>query len=228
MHARGPFRFSAFILGAVLCGASVAAAAMSPASSPTSGKALVLDGHVVHDVGDLWSHQSNWGLIGSMPTAGGSYSDAPSAMWPARSGVEYLWAAGLWVGARDGAGVPHVSTAGYFSEFRPTAAAGDTIHQTFQGAPGGNRYPFADPDDDGDGREDEDPLNGLDDDGDGLVDEDFAAVGDQHFASRYGDVHDSLHLLPDHVPLGLTIRQQSFQWAALANGRVIGFEFTIT
>ncbi|MCB1182287.1 hypothetical protein KDM41_02565, partial [bacterium] len=26
----------------------------------------------------------------------------------------------------------------------------------------------------------------------------------------------------------LTIRQQSFQWAALANGRVIGFEFTIT
>ncbi len=46
------------------------------------------------------------------------------------------------------------------------------------GVRNGSRYPL-DPDDDGDGRANEDRLDGLDNDGDGKVDEDFAAVGDQ-------------------------------------------------
>ena len=40
-------------------------------------------------------------------------------------------------------------------------------------------------DDDGDGRVDEDPLDGRDDDGDGRVDEDFAAIGDDMAAVSF-------------------------------------------
>lgn len=46
------------------------------------------------------------------------------------------------------------------------------------GAAAGHRGVLQPADDDGDGRADEDPLNGRDDDGDGRVDEDFAAVSD--------------------------------------------------
>ncbi len=45
-----------------------------------------------------------------------------------------------------------------------------------EGDPGGRRGFSRQPDDDGDGLEDEDPLDGRDNDGDGLIDEDHAAV----------------------------------------------------
>jgi hypothetical protein len=209
-----------------------AASAISPAAQratdPPADKAIVLDGHVVHDVGNIRHHVGNWGLIGSAPGLSTTFSDAPSAMWPPASGNEYLWAAGLWVGARVG-GVPRVTTAGYSSEFRPTPAPADTIHPTATGAPGGNRYPWPDPDDDGDGVEDEEALNGLDDDGDGLIDEDYAAFGDQQFVCAYNDLEPEIvSVHPDHVPLGLRIVQQSIQWADPLLADFIGYEFTIT
>jgi hypothetical protein len=46
------------------------------------------------------------------------------------------------------------------------------------GAPGGLRGFTAEADDDGDGRRDEDRLDGRDNDGDGLVDEDYSAISD--------------------------------------------------
>ena len=56
-----------------------------------------------------------------------------------------------------------------------------------EGCPGGQRGFSSRADDDGDGRTDEDPLDGRDNDGDGLVDEDFAAVSDAMIAvSRSG------------------------------------------
>jgi hypothetical protein len=55
----------------------------------------------------------------------------------------------------------------------------------FEGIRGGLRAPMPNPDDDGDGRVDEDRLDGLDNDGDGFVDEDFAAVGDEMTVSDY-------------------------------------------
>ena len=65
--------------------------------------ALVADGSYVMNVGELQINITNWGLIGSHYSNATSYSDAPSAQWPAGSGNEYLWAAGLWVGGlRDG------------------------------------------------------------------------------------------------------------------------------
>ncbi|UCG53225.1 MAG: T9SS type A sorting domain-containing protein [Candidatus Latescibacterota bacterium] len=54
-----------------------------------------------------------------------------------------------------------------------------------EGTKGGFRAPSPDPDDDRDGRVDEDWLDGVDNDGDGRVDEDFAAVGDEMIATSY-------------------------------------------
>lgn len=191
-------------------------------------KVAVVDGHVVHDAGLVWHHVSNWGLIGSAPGVTSAYSDAPSAMWPIGSGNEYLWAAGLWVGARVG-DQPRVSTGAFGSEFLPTSAAADTIHRAEAGAVGGNRYPWPDADDDGDGLEDEDLPNGLDDDGDGLVDEDFAAFGDQQFVGTYNDLEAAIQAqFPDHTPLGINVVQRSIQWGGPLSEDFIGFDFTIT
>ncbi|MBU8872060.1 MAG: hypothetical protein KOO60_14425, partial [Gemmatimonadales bacterium] len=191
-------------------------------------KSAVIDGHVVHDVGELWSHVTNWGLIGSAPGATTPFSDAPSAMWPGGSGNEYLWAAGLWVGGTV-LGEQRVSTGGFSSEFLPTEAPGDTIFATAHGAPGGNRFPWSDADDDGDGLEDEELLNGLDEDMDGLVDEDFAAIGDQHFVCGYNDFEPAiLEIQPDHTPLNVKVIQQSIQWSNPLGEDFIGYDFMIT
>ncbi|MFO7608311.1 MAG: hypothetical protein R6X35_03810 [Candidatus Krumholzibacteriia bacterium] len=201
----------------------------APTDNPApADKVAVTDGHVIHDAGELLGHVTNWGLIGSAPSLPSTFSDAPSAMWPAWSGNEYLWAAGLWVGGRV-LGETLVSTAGFPSEFLPTDAPGDTIYATAMGAPGGNRYPWPDADDDGDGQEDEEILNGLDDDGDGLVDEDFAAFGDQHFVSTYNDFEPALvEARPDHSPLYIEVVQQSIQWSSPLAEDFIAYDFTIT
>lgn len=229
MEARRYFPGLLFLLIFMIAGA---ASARSSATLPVAGhagdKVAVVDGHVVHNAGAIGHHVTNWGLIGSAPGLSTTYSDAPSAMWPMYSGNEYLWAAGLWVGARVN-GVPLVSTAGFGGEFLPTPAPGDTIYPTAFGAPGGNRYPWPDPDDDGDGVEDEETLNGVDDDGDGLVDEDYAAFGDQQFVSTYNDLEPGVAAVsPDHLPLGLQVVQRSIQWGDPLHEDFIGYDFTIT
>ncbi len=49
----------------------------------------------------------------------------------------------------------------------------------YEGANNGARYPSPDPDDDHDGRVNEDVPDGIDNDRDGKTDEDFAAIGDE-------------------------------------------------
>ncbi len=192
-------------------------------------KALTLDGRYVHDVGQVWHHVTNWGLLGSAYSVQSTlFADSPSCMWPAGSGDEYLWAAGLWVGGVK-LGEELVSAGGWASEWRPSEAAGDTIHRTALGAAGGARYPAPDADDDGDGLEDEEILNGLDDDGDGLVDEDYAAYGDQHFVCTYRDNEGlAVEQMPDHTPMDLEVVQQSIQWALPGYNEFVGYDFTIT
>lgn len=188
---------------------------------------FVVDGSFVHDVGELQLNITNWGLIGSHPSELARYSSAPSAMWPAGSGVDYLFAAGLWIGGIKN-GVPLVSTGQFENELWPTQHPLDTIYETFEGDPGGARYPYPGEDDDADGRVDEDPKNGMDDDGDGAVDEDFAAIGEQHFRLR---MLDDLPIIqeqwPDHDPLGIEVIQESFQWGKPSLEDAIGFHYTI-
>ncbi len=65
-----------------------------------------------HDVGKVTLQVTNIGYFGN------PLIEALSMGW---RGGEYLYVAGLWVGALDEDNVPHVSTAAYDTEFRPSS-----------------------------------------------------------------------------------------------------------
>ena len=190
---------------------------------------LVLDGSNVHNVGELQMHLGNWGAFGSYPGSANPFADQPSAQWPAGSGVEYLFAAGLWIGAIK-SGVPAVTTSAFAAEFRPNQSEPrDIVYRTAEGQRGGSRAPSLTADDDRDGEVDEDWLNGFDDDGDGLVDEDFAAISKQMFACQYTDFGTaSIQIYPNHNPLNLHVRQESYQWEEDRFDDFVGCVFYIT
>ncbi|MBN2071504.1 MAG: T9SS type A sorting domain-containing protein [Candidatus Krumholzibacteriota bacterium] len=194
---------------------------------------VVLDGSGVHDVGQLHMHTGNWGAFGSYPRYDTPISLYPSAEWPAGSGVEHLNIAGLWVGGFKDTGETWptylVSTSAFENEFRPTSDPIDRIYETFEGTVGGNRLPWPGADDDCDGMIDEDPLDGHDNDGDGMIDEDFAAISQQMFSSWYTDDQpDAATEYPEHQPMGLKVRQESYQWTDPRFDDFVGASFTIT
>ncbi|MDX2472316.1 MAG: T9SS type A sorting domain-containing protein [Candidatus Krumholzibacteria bacterium] len=200
-----------------------------PSTSPLPpDKALVTDGHVSHNLGNLANHVTNWGLIGSQPTRPSTYSHAPSATWPAGTDDLYLYSAGLWIGGTV-LGERLVSTAQYTTEILASPAAGDTIFSTSRGTPGGRRYPWTGADDDDDGFEDEDPLDGTDNDNDGRIDEDYGAIGDQEFVcTMYDNTLMAVQNYPDHTPLNVSVVQRSFQWADPLAADFIGYEYIVT
>jgi hypothetical protein len=187
----------------------------------------VVDGTTVHNVGNLQMHVCNWGCFGSYPSGTFPTANAPSAQWPANSGVEYLFIAGLWIGAKKG-GVPVVSTAAYEQEFQPDPIDQNVrMYRSFEGAIGGATYPSP-PDDDKDGLINEDWLNGVDDDGDGRIDEDFAAIGKQMFACWFTDDQpNSVQRYPEHTPLHLKVRQESYQWEEESYSNFVGAEYKV-
>jgi hypothetical protein len=188
----------------------------------------VTDGSNVHDVGELLTHVGNWGIFGSLPTSMEPYSFAPSAEWPAGSGVEHLYISGLWVGAIKSS-IPAVSTASFEFEFRPTDDPIDIIYRSFEGTSGGSRLPSATADDDGDGMIDEDWLDGRDNDMDGMIDEDYAAISDQMFSCWFTD--DQPHvtqIYPEHNPLNIMVRQESYQWTDDRFDDFVGIRYVIT
>lgn len=209
----------------------------SPATVPVADGVHVLDGSCVLNVGNLRVNITNHGLIGSQYSSAHPYSHAPSGEWPGGSGDEYLWGAGLWIGARIG-GVVSVTTGQPEREMRPSAELYDTIYEAKNGVqlrpdeqarPTGIRLPAPGADDDADGRNDEDPLNGVDDDQDGRVDEDFGQLGDQMFAcTMYDNTNLVQSIYPEHRPLGVRIYQQATTWDQDVESNVIGLDYTIT
>jgi len=217
------------IAGFLVLGWNVPVQSASAATKPPPiDRVLVLDGSPVHDVGNLLLHTGNWGAFGSAPGSVYPFSFAPSAEYPAGSGVEYLYLGGLWVGAiKDG--IPCVSTAAYQMEFRPTLDPIEVVYYAAEGDPGGARLPAANADDDGDGTIDEEWLDGRDNDGDGLVDEDFAAISDQMLSCWYTDDQpEAIQAYPEHEPLNLKVLQRSVQWADPDFDDFVGFEYFIT
>ena len=189
----------------------------------------VFDGSGIHNVGNLQMHVCNWGCFGSYPSSRWPTADFPSAQWPANSGVEYLYIAGLWIGARKG-GIPVVSTAAYDREFRPpgTDAPNARIYSSFEGIQNGARLPSPD-DDDKDGLSDEDWPNGEDDDGDCKIDEDYGAIGKQMFTCWFTDDEpNAVQIYPEHTPLHLFVRQESYQWEEKQFYDFVGVEDKIT
>ena len=176
-------------------------------------RTLILDGSALHTAGDLQMNITNFGFLGSLPSSTYPMSEFPSAQWPAGSGVEYLYAAGLWIGARID-GVESVSTGYPQMEFYPSKDAVDRVYRAYEGIPGGGHYPGR-ADDDGDGKVDEDRLNGIDDDGDGRIDEDFAALGKLMYSCRFRDDDPTATMLsPEHSPLNIAVRQETYQWSS--------------
>ncbi len=188
----------------------------------------VFDGTGIHNVGNLQMHVCNWGCFGSYPGSNWPTAEYPSAQWPANSGVEYLYIAGLWIGARKG-GIPVVSTGAYQIELRPpgTEDPNAKIYTAFEGIQNGARLPSP-ADDDKDGLVDEDWQNGEDDDGDGKIDEDFAAIGKQMFTCWYTDDEaNAVQVYPEHTPLHLFVRQESYQWEEEQFYDFVGIEYKI-
>lgn len=197
-------------------------------ASDSADKAFVLDGRVVHDVGLLQNNVTNSNLIGSRPTNPSSMNHAPSGRWPGESGTNFLWSGNFWVGGRLDSDLGQALCSNSM-EFQPSEAEFDTIYPGHHGLQGGNRFPWPQADDDQDGVEDEDPLNGLDDDGDGLVDEDFAGISEQQYRCVMRDDTDlAIEYYPDHVPMGLSVVQESFQWDMPLITNAIGYEYTVS
>jgi hypothetical protein len=175
-------------------------------------KTIVLDGSSILSAGNIQMNVTNFGFLGSLPASNYTMADVPSAQFPAGSGVEYLYAGGIWVGASMDY-IESVSTGYPETEFYPGSGPEDIIYRSYDGAPHGTHYPGV-ANDDGDGKVDEDPLNGVDDDGDGLIDEDYAAFGKLMYACRYRDDMDlSKRAWPDHTPMHLEIQQETYQWS---------------
>ena len=201
------------------------------------------DGKFVQNAGQLHLQMSNYGVTGA--PAYGAFSNVPGAEWPPGSGNDYLYAAGLWVGALDATGIPHVSTSIGISrqdfELSPALLPSNPcaplppdliadVREAYEGAPGGNRLisTSVNPDDDGDGLIDEDFLNGEDDDEDGRCDEDYSAIGQQMLAAEYFDDTDNVRAAsPEHVPLGIRIQQTSYSWATTGQNDFVGMDYKI-
>ncbi|HEX6790174.1 MAG TPA: FlgD immunoglobulin-like domain containing protein [Candidatus Krumholzibacteria bacterium] len=80
---------------------------------------------------------------------------------------------------------------------RAVNATGQTL---FEGMRGGARTPGLQPDDDNDGRVDEDPWDRIDNDNDGQTDEDFAAIGDEMLVAIYAGK-------------GVSVRHEAYAWS---------------
>jgi len=175
-----------------------------------------------HDVGLLAIQVSNLGVFGN-PWGLDDYG----ARW--RDG-EYLYAAGVWIGAVASDDQPYVSTSTYELEILPSADSIDTVYESYEGIVGGNRNGFSlEADDDGDGVTDEEFHNGKDDDRDGAVDEDFAAISEQMYSSEYWDYEPrTMELNPDHRPLNVKVRQRSMAWSVQGIDEFVGVELEVT
>ena len=174
-----------------------------------------------HNVGLLTLRVSNVGYFGSVSGV------EIGAGW---RGGEYLYQSGLWIGAIGSDSEPHVTqTYGGSLEFLPERASTWTIYESYEGQPAGVRIGLlgkAAANDDHDGEIDEDFQNGLDDDGDGLIDEDFEAIGQQMFSCMYkDDTAEAVQGNPDHYPLGLLVKQRSFQWSTSGLNEFVGIDF---
>ena len=160
-----------------------------------------------HRFGSMWLTVNNWGWLGNFNDYDvDAYVDDESLEWapqcelPGGSGVQYLFAAGLWVGAlivdETGLTEPRVSTgadgyvAGQAHEFYPDDESRIIERSTRSSA-----------------------YNGL-----GEYVSSDEAVSEQDFIAVYADTLVDNQFTPPvngvtHRPLGLRITQKSFSWS---------------
>jgi len=179
------------------------------------------------DAGRFAMKVTNVGVMGNAFFNKGLSCD-PSFEFPRGSGHECLEHAELWVGATREDGTVGVS-GGPMLEWRPTLDPNDVVLRRDAGDRG-TRGVY---DDDGDGKIDEELLDGKDNDGDGEIDEDIQFPGQETCASTYTDdtkeaTDFSYENGERHVPLGLSVTQEAHAWSLPGFDRVAGYQFTIT
>jgi hypothetical protein len=81
-------------------------------------------------------------------------------------------------------------------------------------------------DDDGDGKIDEDPLDGIDNDGDGKIDEDYGAISESDYYCAYTDT-SSMIKNKYHYPLGIKVLQSSYAWVKEVREPIIIVDYKI-
>jgi len=162
--------------------------------------------------GNVVMKVTNIGIIGNPFVT----STDPSGQWPGQSGIEYLNAVALAVGGVEQVNGQTIRRVTYSTEWRPPSLdPEDKIYQSYEGIVNGVRN-F---DDDGDGKVDEDFLDGRDNDGDGKIDEDYGAQGQQMFACSMTDWSaQSLvsNAREQHVPLGVRVNQKAWAYSLTA------------
>ncbi|MFI5371857.1 MAG: hypothetical protein ACHQ52_09885 [Candidatus Eisenbacteria bacterium] len=204
------------------------AAALAGAWSGPAGAVMDIEDHgPLLRAGVFSMRVSNVGVLGN-PFIEKGLSFDPSFEYPSGSGVELMNECDLWIGGIGPDGRPHVSGAPR-TELRPTPDPADRVLERWHGLPG--TQPLVD--DDGDGRIDEEVLNGRDDDGDGEVDEDLGIVGQQELDADYADDRpEAVHYVypggETHVPLGVSVHQRVMAWATPGYQGIAGLEFVIT
>ena len=203
------------------------AAGLAGIAAPASAVLDVENRGPTLNAGAFAMRVTNVGALGNPFQAIGRSFD-PSFEFPRGSGQEMLNHADLWVGAVDALGVHRVS-GGPLMEWRPTLSPQDHVRVAYAGAPGTLRFV----DDDGDGRVDEEFLDGIDNDGDGEIDEDIGLAGTQELCARYTDdqpeaVEFGYANGEPHVPLHLDVKQEAFTWAIPGYDHVGGIKFTVT
>ena len=214
---RHPFPSAAFLAAlALLAGARFSHAAMDIANN---GPVL--------DAGRFTMRITNVGVIGNAFFNKGLSFDS-SFEFPKGSGHECLEHAELWIGATRDDGSVNVS-GGPMLEWRPTPDSNDVVVRRYAGDKG-TRATF---DDDGDGKVDEEFLDGMDNDGDGEVDEDLRFPAQETAACTYTDdtkqaVDFGYDTGERHVPFGLTVKQEAHAWSVPGLDKVAGLQFTIT
>ena len=166
------------------------------------------------------------GCFGGVP---GEPPPAVAAQWPGLSGMEYLTSIRLVVAAKnpEAPSPATVHRASMGREWQPrTPAEQDGIHVVRSAHFRGQRFV----DDDGDGRIDEEFLDGHDDDGDGSIDEDFEMLGDEMASYVMRDDTDAaidLKQPEPHVPFGLECTVRAWTYVAANNGDFVVLDFRV-
>ena len=179
------------------------------------------------DAGRFAMRITNIGVIGNAFFNKGLSFD-PSFEFPKGSGHECLEHAELWVGATHDDGSVGVSGGPMF-EWRPTLDTNDVVLRRYAG----DRGTRATVDDDGDGKVDEELLDGIDNDGDGEIDEDIRCPAQEVAACTYVDdrpeaVNFAYENGERHVPFGLTVHQEAYAWSLPGYDKIAAVQFTIT
>jgi len=175
----------------------------SPSSSPSAGKPLVDDYWHYTTIGNVGMTVTNFSNFGN----GFSNPDQPSCEYPLGSGIEHIYRGGLWVGAKLPDGTIRVTTG---------ALDAGSVDQGEEG------FEFA-----ADLRDSIAEYSSI------TTSRYYSpsAISEQDFLATYTDTHTVVPgtsiQIPNHVPLGIEVHQETYAWSYPFADAFVILNFTI-